>query len=382
MNEHRTKVLHVLGNLGIGGTERQQTELLKCLPPERFEQLVATMQADGPFLGEITALGVEVVRFPFTSFCNRTALHNYRALAKLIRQRQIEIVHCHDFYSNIFGTAAATLAGRRAPGCRVRIITSRRDLGGMYSFQKRAFQRAAQTLSAAVMVNSDAVRQMLLTKEHFPARKVHRIYNCLDSVRFQPREPDPELVRSLGLSGAPVMGVVASLHPWKGHRTFIRAAAIVHQARPDVRYLIVGGGSELEALQALAAELGIADCVIFAGPRKDVPELLALMNLFVLSSPSEGLPNAVLEAMACARPVVATAGGGTAEAVSDGVTGFLVPVDDHAALAEKALLVLNDPALAASLGAAGRQRVLDEFSRERLISDVESLYTAVLAGRR
>ncbi|HUS58100.1 MAG TPA: glycosyltransferase, partial [Planctomycetota bacterium] len=193
-------------------------------------------------------------------------------------------------------------------------------------------------------------------------------------------EPNRELARSLGLAGdAPLIGVVASLHPWKGHRMFIRAAGIVHRARPDVRFLIVGGGTELAVLQALARDVGVSEAVVFAGARKDVPELLALMSIFALSSPSEGLPNAVLEAMACARPVVATRAGGTAEVVDHGNTGYLVPVGEHAALAEKLLVMLADPARAEEMGSRGRQRALAEFSGKRLVESVTQLYEALLA---
>ena len=375
MSDQKIRILHVLGSLGIGGTERQQAELLKRLPPERIEQLVATMQASGPFLGEIEARGVEVIKFGFTSFYNRAAVRNCRSLARIIKDRRIQIVHCHDFYSNIFGTAAAKLARER-----VRVITSRRDLAGMYSSSQRVIQRVAQVFSTAIVANSEAVKQMLVEREYFPERKVQRIYNCIDTERFRPCEPNRELARSLGLAGdAPLIGVVASLHPWKGHRMFIRAAGIVHRARPDVRFLIVGGGSELAALQALARDVGVSEAVVFAGARKDVPELLALMSIFALSSPSEGLPNAVLEAMACARPVVATRAGGTAEVVDHGNTGYLVPVGEHAALAEKLLVMLADPARAEEMGSRGRQRALAEFSGKRLVESVTQLYEALLA---
>lgn len=373
MENRKIRLLHVVNRFGVGGSERQQVQLIKRLPRERYHQTVATMVREGCFLRGVEECGIEVFEFPTTSFYNLNALRQYRALARVIKQQRIELVHCHDFYSNLFGSLAARLAGRK------KLITCRRNMGVMFTLTQRLGQRLAYALSAAIIANSDAAKQIMVTREHVPPGKIHCIYNGIDTDYFSPREPSAELAESLGFpNGTPVVGIVGRLHPDKGQDMFIRAAARIHEARPDVRFLIVGEGPARSEFQGLARDLGMAEAIVFAGDREDVPDLLALMDVFVLTSLAESLPNAVLEAMACERPVVATNVGGVPELVTEGETGWLVPAGDPEIIAERVLRVIGDGELASKMGAVARQRVLDEFSSQRLVEKVEAVYAAVL----
>jgi len=372
-SNRRIKLLHVVNRFGVGGSERQQTELIKRLPSERYQQVVATMEDHGRFREDIKGLGVEIGEFPTVTFYDRNALHQYRSLARLIKQQGIQLVHCHDFYSNFLGSVASKLAGQK------KLITSRRNMGIMFSTVQRLGQRMAYAFSAAVISNSDTATEILVKKEFVPRRKIHRIYNGIDTDHFSPAEPPAELAQLLGLStGAPIIGTVGRLYPGKGQDTFIRAAVEVHKIRPDVQFLIVGGGPAEEEFRQLAQQLGAASAIVFAGERRDIADLLALMDVFVLSSLAESLPNAVLEAMACALPVVATNVGGVPEIVTEAETGFLVEPKDHHALADRILKILGNPDLAAGMGAVARKKVLEEFSCDKLVENVESVYAAVL----
>jgi len=368
----KTKLLHVVGRFGIGGTERQQAELIKRLPAERYDQTVAAMEK-GPFAAEVEERGIPVIEFPFTSFYNTRAVRNYFALARLIRRRRFHIIHCHNFYSNIFGTVAARLAGMK------NIITSRRDLGGMFTETQLRVQRLAYRFSAAVLANSQGVKRFLIENERVPETKIHCVYNGIDTERFTPREPSSEVAQSIGIElGSPVVGMVGNLHPWKGFNVFVRAAAAVKASRPHARFLIVGDGSQRAPLQQMARELNVESELAFAGARSDIPEMLALMSVFVLSSPAEGLPNAVLEAMACGLPVVASNVGGVPETITNGETGFLVSPGDAAGFAEKILQLLNDPMHAKQMGEAGRRKVVEQFSCERLVKNMQALYDEIM----
>jgi len=376
MSNKKIRLLHVVNRFGVGGAERQQTELIKRLPEEGYHQVVAAMDKQGRFLEEITARDIEVNEFPFTSFYDRNAVRQFRSLARLIKQQGIQLVHCHDFYSSIFGAIAARLVGLK------KVITSRYERGDLLSVPQRAVQRLAYCFSAAIITNSEATKRVMMKREYVPERKIRCIYNGTDTVRFAPGRPSTELAKSLGFpDGAPIVGTVADLFPWKGHVTFMRAAKIVHEMRTEVRFLIVGDGPDLDKLQRLAGELNIADVTIFAGPRRDIPDLLALMSVFVLSSLTEGLPNAVIEAMACACPVVATKVGGTPELIDHGENGYLIPSEDPPALAEKALRILDDPELGSKMGADARQKVLDAFSIERVVENMRGLYAELLDPR-
>jgi len=368
----KIKLLHVVGRFGIGGTERQQAELIKRLPADRYEQTVAAMEK-GAFAAEVEQRGVPVIEFPFTSFYNIRAARNYLALARLIRRQRFHLVHCHNFYSNIFGTIAARLAGMKT------IITSRRDLGGMFTKTQLRVQRLAYRFSAAVLANSQGVKRFLIENEQVPETKIHCVYNGIDTDRFTPQEPASDAAESLGIApGSPVVGMVGNLHPWKGFDVFIRIAAAVNASRPGVRFLIVGDGPQRGALEQMARELHVEQSVTFAGARGDIPEILALMSVFVLSSPAEGLPNAVLEAMACGLPVVASNTGGVPETVNDGETGFLVLPGDTAGFAEKILQLLGDPARAKQMGQAGRRAALENFSCESLVKNTQALYDEIM----
>jgi len=373
MADPRITVLQLVNGFNAGGIERQQAEIITRLPADRFAQIVAAMRMTGPFLPAVRAAGIEVVPFPFTSLCNRQAVKQYIGLARLIRRRRVDLVYAYDLYSNIWGAISVALAGRG------KLITSRGDTGRMFTKAQLAAQRMAYAFASAVVPNSDMVKRILTDDEFVPEWKIRRIYNGIDTERFSPREPSPELAQSLGLpAGAAIVGVVGNLHPWKGQDLLLRAVARIRKDRPDVWVVLAGDGSARDDLRRLAEELGVLGQTVFAGIRQDVPELLALMDVFVLPSQHESLPNAVLEAMACAKPVVATRVGGLPEIVDEGETGFLVPPGGDAAMANRILRVLNDRDLAGRMAVAARGKVLGAFTCDRLVANMARLYEDVL----
>ncbi|HUU69630.1 MAG TPA: glycosyltransferase, partial [Planctomycetota bacterium] len=235
MADRKIAVLQVVNGFGMGGIERQQTEIIKRLPADRFTQIIATMRLSGPFYPEVKATGVEVVEFPFNSLRNKQAVAHYFGLARLIRQRRVHLVYCYDFYTNIWGAISVTLAGRG------KLITSRGDTGRMFSKAQLAVQRMAYACASAIVPNSDLVKDIIIEKEFVPTWKIRRIYNGIDAERFAPRAASPELARSLGLPpGATVIGAVGNLHPWKGQDTLLRAAARIREVRPDAWFLLIG----------------------------------------------------------------------------------------------------------------------------------------------
>ena len=175
-----------------------------------------------------------------------------------------------------------------------------------------------------------------------------------------------------------MVGSLGRLHPQKGFSDLLTAFAQVRQRIPSVRLFVAGDGELRDDLEAQARSLGMAAVVTFAGVRADVSEVLAALDVFVLPSLWEGMPNAVLEAMASGLPVVATAVGGTPEVVVDGVTGLLVPPQDPGALAQAIGHLLRDPDLRRRMGRAGRRRVEEHFDVRETVRQVESLYETLL----
>src|SRR6185503_17327541 len=286
-------------------------------------------------------------------------------------------------YTNVFGMAAAALA--RVP---VR-IASRRE-SAVRPENQRLVERCSYRAAHAVVANCEDVRQQLI-KEGVPAQKVRTIYNGLDLTRVQPGQTErKEILKSLNLpEHARFVTIMANMrahvrHPepacFKDHPTFLRAAKRVYENVPDAAFIIAGEGELKEAMQQLARNLGIADRTFFIGRCTDVGSVLAISDVCVLSSRSEGFSNAILEYMAAARPVVATDVGGAREAIVHGETGYLVPAGQHDQLADYIISLLRDPDSARSLGESGRRRVNEKFSTLKQLQNVESLYTELLTS--
>ena len=176
----------------------------------------------------------------------------------------------------------------------------------------------------------------------------------------------------------PIVGIVGRLSPQKDYPTFLKAAAEVLRAVPEAVFLIAGDGSLRHELEKLAAGLTIESRVRFLGYRTDILDVVSTFDVFVLSSLWEGLPLAVLEAMALEKPVVATSVPGTAEAVVDGESGYLVPLKDSPVLAQKTVELLRDPEKSRKMGKAGRRRVVDYFDLGRMVDEHERLYRRLL----
>ncbi|HTO98848.1 MAG TPA: glycosyltransferase [Myxococcales bacterium] len=367
-------VLHLVNRFWIGGAERQFVERLRRHPPG-FRAVVGCLEASGPMLDAVRALGYEPEVFPLGGSMLRpnTAVQLAR-LAALIRAEGIRIVHSTDFNTNLLGLAAARLCGAKA-------IVSRLDLGHLRAGFGR-FHREAEKLNARladlVVANAEAVRQVCLREEGVKPGRCVVVRNGLDLARFdaqaaqEPRSPLP------GDPAAPLVAVIGNLWPVKGHRTLLEAVARLPERLRKVRFLCAGEGPEREELTRRIAELGLEERVFLAGHRLDVPAILSRSQAACLCSSAEGLSNALMEAMAAGLPVVATRVGGTPELVRDDDNGFLVPPGDPAALAEKLAAVLLRPEAARQMGLRGRRRVEAELSLEKMAEGHGALYRRAL----
>ncbi|MCK4513518.1 glycosyltransferase, partial [bacterium] len=223
-----------------------------------------------------------------------------------------------------------------------------------------------------------AAERELLERFGVPASKVESVGTGVDLRRIADARVGEELTRELQIAGRTVVGIVAKLSPVKGHEHFLRAAAGIAKAHDDVAFLVVGDGPRRQMLTEMAKELEIEDAVVFAGARDDVPSLLKLMDVFVLSSLSEGSPNAVLEAMAAGLPVIATDVGGLPDIVIDGESGILVPPGDWEALEKAITELLADPERAAAMGRMGLANAADKHDIEKVVRRVEGIMDRLL----
>lgn len=372
------RILHVLDNLDIGGTELNAVRTAEQLDRSRFALSFACLRDEGPLRARLDAAGIPVRRLRVRGLATPSAVRSGWALLRLIRRERIDVVHAHDPYANVLAAPWARLATGPA------VIVSQRWWRTVHPSRVRVANRMAYGFAHCVLVNSPAIGEMLVREERVPQQRIAVIPNFVESQAFQPLTAERREYwrRTFGIPGDAVsVGIIANLHPVKNHGLLLRAMARLRDMSPALRAVLVGDGRQRAALEAEARALGLAERVHFAGRVPHEPGLPGIFDIAVLCSREEGFPNAVVEAMAAGRPVIATAVGGTVDAVSPGETGLLVPSDDDAAMAEALRQLVSDPARRERMGAAGRQRAAARFEACVVLEELGALYQRLVQSR-
>ncbi|MBX3290097.1 MAG: glycosyltransferase [Acidobacteria bacterium] len=370
----KPRVAHFTGSFHQGGSERQAVQLMNLLSQDgSVEVYPVTLDRSGTLLDDLSSPNLhDIPEFPLRSFYDANFLRQLRRCARFLRTNRIDIVHTHDFYTNIFGNIAAWLA--RTP---VRISSKRETLGLRSPMQDR-FEGAVFSMSHAIVVNSNAVVSLLKDRGIGPDT-IKLIYNGLDVDRLRPSKADRQkIAEDLHLPGNDnirFVTMVANLrHEVKNHPMFLRSASRVIKKSSSVHFVLAGEGPLADSLMESANAMGIANNVHFIGRCSNVPDLLKISSIGVLTSYAEGFSNSIIEYMAAGLPVVATDVGGASEAVRSGETGFLVESNDDEALSKKILFLLNDKRSVVEFGELGRQRALEKFSLKAQLEKTLSLY--------
>jgi glycosyltransferase involved in cell wall biosynthesis len=379
----KPNVLFIIDSFEQGGSERQALQLLTQLHEGgRVNVRLACLQDKGSLKADAERLGIgEIHEYPLTSFYDLNFARQIRRLVRYIKENQIDVVHTHCFYTNIFGMTGAYLA--RVPAR----ITSKGETDGFRSPMQKRAERMSFRLAHRVIANCLVVQNQLIREGVNPKRIIQH-YNGLDLDRMQAAA---ELTREAALKmfalpqGRRFVSIVANLrNPVKDHSMFLRAAARVRAVVPDAAFVVAGEGELMPGLRQLAADLGIADDVHFIGRCDDVASLLVASLVGALSSKAEGFANAILEYMAAGLPVVATDVGGVREAIVEGQTGHIVASGDDEAMAARIIQVLSDDENARMMGARGKAIVSEKFSSEHHLHNTLELYDELLskyAGR-
>jgi glycosyltransferase involved in cell wall biosynthesis len=359
-----------------GGSERQLIQMASLLRDSgEFNVHVAALRGGGVLRPEIERLQIPVIDFPLTSFYNSSMVQQTRRFVSYLKQHDIRIVHSHDFYSNIFGMTAASLAGVRGR------IASKRETTGTRSLAQRTAERGAFKLAHSVVANAGAVKEHLIGLG-VPGDKIAVIYNGLDLTRFQLNGDAGAALQRLNLEALrerPVVTMVANFeYRVKGQPMLLRAAQRVKTEVPQARFVFAGEGRFRAETEKLAGELGLTESCLFIGRCASVPDLLAASDVCVLSSEAEGFSNSILEYMAASRAVVATNVGGASEAIIEGETGHLVNAGDDRAMAERLISLLRDPETRRTMGVNGRRRIEQRFSPENRLKTTIALYNQYL----
>jgi L-malate glycosyltransferase len=296
-------------------------------------------------------------------------------LARVLGNLGPDVIHAHD----PMGVSLTAMALQMNPKLTARplVVASRRV---DFHLKRHAFSRWKYR-HVDVFIAASQLIGTILEQDGIEPDRIEVVHDGVD-VGAIDRQPLVDAHAAFWLPhGAPLVGNVAALAGHKGQKHLIGAAAKVVREIPDARFLILGEGELRALLQEQIAALGLERHVTLAGFRPDVIGLEKSFDVFVMSSITEGLGSAILEAMACERPVVASRTGGIPEAVQDGVTGLLVPPRDESTLAAAIIRLLRDPALRTSYGSAGRARVIREFSVDQLVAGTAAVYARRLRRR-
>jgi len=360
----KINILYVIGQLGRGGAELQLVELVKGLNKNKYNMTVCCLSDKK--LDLKNELQKENIHFIILKKKLKFDITRIPRLIKVIKKNNINIVHSFLSTANLW-IRLSVLFIKKPPI----ITTSLRNCG--YRVHKRLYPTLEVLLnkySNKIIENSITGKNFIIKNFKTPNKKLEVIYNGVDLSKFD--------FKSENKNKNFIVGICARLDKQKNHKNFLEAAKIISKRFPNVKFLIVGDGSLRKDLENYSKKLGISNKITFTGVRKDIPDILKKIDISVLSSNYEGLPNIILESMASSKPVVATTVGGIPEAVIDGKTGILVPPKNPEALANAIIKLLKNPKLREKMGKAGRKRVEKYFTIKKMVKEYEKVYDELI----
>jgi len=368
----KIKVLQLVEGFNFGGAETKLLELVKHMDKERFETTVISLGLGNEIEELFKQLDCRVMTF------QRKRQFDFKLLRRVtnfIREEKIDIVMTTLFYADVLGALAGRKGGAKGVFSWETISSPKWLVPHRFWSYRYAIRKADRVISV-----SNATAEWLVQKRKVSPDKVIIIPYGVNLQKFNPQKKSVSRA-DIGVAETDlVIGQVSRLNEQKGHTYLIDAAPAIVKAAPNVKFVLVGDGPLRGQIEEKIKAKKLQDHFILLGFRQDVPELLPLFDVFALPSLYEGLPNVVLEAMACGLPVVATPVDGTKEAVVDKDTGFLVPVADIEALAQRLLEILLNSSLKSELGEAGRKRVEANFSLQGQVKKFEDLYETYARG--
>jgi glycosyltransferase involved in cell wall biosynthesis len=374
---HILFIFDQLNNLS-GGAERSLLKLIRSLPRDRFRISVATFCAPSD-RSVLTPLNCPVQFLPMSKCMSAQGVKVALEIRRIIREEHVSIVQTFFPSSDLWGSVIARLSG-----CSI-IISSRRDMGFQLTLKQKVAYRLLSPVFARVHTVSDAVRQFTIREDRIDPRKVITIPN---GVRIPPPitpvERDLVRMRYRISPEATLVVDVGNIRPVRGFDVLVRAAAIVCRAHPNTMFLIVGQTKDTEyscQIRDLAASLGVAENVCFAGGESDPIQILLAADLFCHLSYTDGLSNALLEAMSAGLPSVITDAGGNPEVVKEGWNGFVVQPADHQTAAERIRLLLDNPEMARRMGEHGRQMIEERFTERHMAEAFIAIYDELLRSK-
>lgn len=365
------RILHTESSLGMGGQEYRVLQEAQGMETRGHKVVVAAPQGSQlAALAEQRGLQVKT-----TSSGNRGWITLIPSYLRIMKQCEIDVVNTHGSLDSWTASIAGRISSRRP----IIIRTRHKSTPVSRTWRHRLLYGR---LPHVVTTTGEAVRQELMTGNRLSPSQVISIPTGVDLERFHPQSPDASLRKSLGLGNqGPLIGAVTFLRPEKGMTVLIEAVGWLKKRFSTLECVIIGDGGEKAVLLDCIRKLGLEHCVHLVGFRQDVPALLAILDVVVIPSFEEGIPQSLTQALAMERPVVASAVGGVPEVVQDGVTGLLVPPRDPVFLAEKIACLLHDPIAASRMGRVGRQVIQERYSMEHMLNQTETVYRRLMESK-
>jgi len=358
-------VLHTESSYGHGGQEIRTLAETRWLLDHGWRALIAC-QPDSPLLAEARTAAIPVVAIRMRGAADLGALLSLR---RLLRERDVSLVHTHSSVDSWLGAIAARSFGRPVVRSRHVSIPIRRRRALVYRLADR------------IITSGEGVRTLVIASGVAPERVV-AIPAGVDTKRFHGEVSGKRVRDELGLpAAAPVVGLVANVRGSKGHNVFLEAARAVLAAAPDTRFLIVGAGVGFDEVSGRVQQMGLGARVRLTGFRRDVPEVMAALDVLALPSiRSEAIPQVIPQALAVGTPVVVSTVGGSPELIRDGENGRLVPPSDPEALADAILALLRDPARARAMARAGQAMVRERYTIDATMTRTADVYRTLVRG--
>ncbi len=364
------RVAHVVEDLKMGGIERVIENIALSLDPRRFKVYVVCLSRGGEVADRLIERGRDIEVLNITNYHSPASIFK---VARWLRYNGIDILHTHAYPAGVLGRMAGVVV--RIPRVFHHLHTTQWHMVRRHCRIERGLAR----FSTRIICCSEAVKESFLHVTGIRDGKTVVIYNGVEEPEGIGREEVLRLKDSLQIPrDVPVIGVVASLVPHKGHRYLIEAFKAILSEGIDSHLIIVGDGPLRGELKGLVSSLGLEGRVSFTGLKPEVAPYIAMMDVVVLPScEREGLGLSLIEAMAMSKPVVATRIGGIPEVVEEGVTGLLTPPKDPEALAGALKTLLRNREVMREMGLKGRERYLQMFTSPRMITAIERLYGEV-----
>ena len=369
------RIMHITNDMERGGVQGKIVSLLKNLKPGDMQFYVATVAGSGPLFTQLGDLGIQTRYFPCIGrafFLRWINIYQVWKLSRWIRELKIDIVRTHLFLGGFIGRIAALLT--RAPI----IIHTEHNTYVWKRFYHIWIDRFLARFTKNIVAVSEEVRRFTIEQERIDKDKFVFIYNGIDLRDFNIREENSLKGEFKIPQDSILVGSIGRLVSQKGFGYLLAAARDVLKVIPHAYFLIIGDGPLRDSLQRIVERSGISRNVIFTGYRRDIPRILGSLDIFVLSSLIEGLPNALMEAMVCARPVIATRVGGIPELISQNENGLLVYPRDSQALCDAIISLLKDRDKARMLGEAAKRLVTEKFGIDNMAKETERLYREMI----